>query len=47
MLLQTHATPVLLGHKDRAEMAGSEYKSMSSVMEGVVIVEKLPDQTTA
>lgn len=40
---QTHTTPVLLGYKDRAELAGQEYSSASSVMEGVVILEKLPD----
>ena len=34
---------MLLGYKDRAEMAASEYKSISSVMEGVVIVEKVAD----
>ena len=38
---QTHTTPVLLGFKDRAELAGGEYTSASSVMEGVVIAEKI------
>jgi 26S proteasome regulatory subunit N1 len=42
---QTHTTPVLLGHKDRAELAGVEYVSVSSsVMEGFVIVQKTPEQ---
>ena len=41
--LQTHTTPVLLGARDRAELAGREYKGLSSVMEGVVIVEKAPE----
>jgi 26S proteasome regulatory subunit N1 len=40
---QTHTTPVLLGFKDRAELAGREYKAASSVMEGVVLVEKVPE----
>ena len=39
---QTHTTPVLLGYKDRAELAGGEYISLGmSIMEGVVIVEKV------
>lgn len=41
--MQTHTTPVLLGFKDRAELAGSEYTSVGSVLEGAVIVEKVPD----
>lgn len=39
--MQTHTTPVLLGFKDRAELAGGEYTSLTSVMEGVVIVQKV------
>lgn len=39
--LQTHTTPVLLGFKDRAELAGADFVAASSVMEGVVIVEKV------
>lgn len=39
---QTHSTPVLLNCRDRAELAGSEFTAVSSVMEGVVIVEKAP-----
>ena len=34
---------MLLGFKDRAELAGNEYIAASSVMEGVVIVEKIPE----
>lgn len=42
---QTHTTPVLLGHKDRAEMAGVEYICVSSsVIEGTVIVQKAPEE---
>eukprot|EP01038_Epipyxis_sp_PR26KG_P006135 gene6135-8459_t len=44
---QTHTTPVLLGYKDRSELAGVEYKSIPSVMEGVVILEKVPVDSTA
>ena len=41
--MQTHTTPVLLGHRDRAELAGQEYSTLVSVMEGVVIVDKIPE----
>jgi hypothetical protein len=34
---------VLLGFKDRAELAGNEYSATTSVMEGVVIVEKIEE----
>ncbi len=34
---------MLLGYKDRAELAGSEYTAFSSVLEGIVIVEKTPE----
>ena len=37
---------MLLGAKDRAELAGNEYKSVGSVIEGVIIVEKAPETTT-
>ena len=43
---QTHTTPVLLGHRDRAELAGQEYSTLVSVMEGVVIVDKIPETPT-
>eukprot|EP01041_Mallomonas_annulata_P006987 gene6987-14202_t len=42
---QTHTTPVMLSHKDRAELAVPEMRPLTSVMEGVVILEKvLPPQ---
>jgi len=37
---QTHTTPVLLGYMERAELANSEYSTPTSILEGVVIVEK-------
>ena len=40
---QTHTTPVLLAQKERAELAGSEWISVASIIEGTVIVEKAPD----
>eukprot|EP01006_Ploeotia_vitrea_P026081 TRINITY_DN59051_c3_g1_i1.p1 TRINITY_DN59051_c3_g1~~TRINITY_DN59051_c3_g1_i1.p1 ORF type:complete len:947 (-),score=-30.00 TRINITY_DN59051_c3_g1_i1:112-2952(-) len=42
---QTHNTPVLLGYKDRAELAASEHKAICSVIEGVVIVKKVDPVT--
>jgi hypothetical protein len=46
--MQTHTTPVLLGYKDRAEIAGSEFVTAAalSVLEGVVIVEKKAPEPT-
>jgi len=41
--MQTHTTPVLLGFKDRAELAGGDYTAASSVMEGVVLAEKVEE----
>jgi hypothetical protein len=38
---------VLLGFKDRAELAGGEYTVASSVLEGVVIVQKVEEAPTA
>eukprot|EP00607_Mallomonas_marina_P002396 CAMPEP_0182428130 /NCGR_PEP_ID=MMETSP1167-20130531/21042_1 /TAXON_ID=2988 /ORGANISM="Mallomonas Sp, Strain CCMP3275" /LENGTH=899 /DNA_ID=CAMNT_0024610823 /DNA_START=123 /DNA_END=2822 /DNA_ORIENTATION=+ len=43
---QTHTTPVLLSHKDRAELATPDMRSLSSVMEGVVILEKVSTEDT-
>ena len=43
-ILQTHTTPVLLNHKDRAELASKEYTSLSSTLEGIVILEKHADE---
>jgi len=40
---QTHTTPVLLGVTDRAELGTEEVLSVSSVLEGVVIVKDNPD----
>lgn len=41
---QTHTTPVLLGYRDRAELAGDR-KCVSSVVEGFVITEKVEANT--
>lgn len=43
---QTHSTPVLLGFKDRAELASSDFKCLSSVIEGVVILEKIEENSS-
>jgi 26S proteasome regulatory subunit N1 len=40
---QTHTTPVLLGVTDRAELGTEEVLSVSSILEGVVIVQDNPD----
>jgi len=40
---QTHTTPVLLAAGERAELATDEYLTMTSVLEGVVILKKNPD----
>eukprot|EP00586_Coscinodiscus_wailesii_P022046 CAMPEP_0172498022 /NCGR_PEP_ID=MMETSP1066-20121228/108304_1 /TAXON_ID=671091 /ORGANISM="Coscinodiscus wailesii, Strain CCMP2513" /LENGTH=926 /DNA_ID=CAMNT_0013271121 /DNA_START=128 /DNA_END=2908 /DNA_ORIENTATION=+ len=40
---QTHTTPVLLGTKERAELGTEEVLSVSSVLEGIVIVKDNPD----
>merc|ERR1712157_10780 len=40
---QTHTTPVLLGVKERAELGTEEVLSVSSVLEGVVILKDNPD----
>mmetsp|Transcript_42113 Transcript_42113/g.61778 ORF Transcript_42113/g.61778 Transcript_42113/m.61778 type:complete len:937 (-) Transcript_42113:158-2968(-) len=40
---QTHTTPVLLGSKERAELGTEEVLSVSSVLEGTVIVKENPD----
>lgn len=42
---QTHSTPVLLGYKDRAELAAVEHRAIGSVVEGVVIVKKVDPVT--
>lgn len=40
---QTHDTPVLLGHGERAELATEEYLSETPIMENFVILKKNPD----
>jgi 26S proteasome regulatory subunit N1 len=40
---QTHTTPVLLGAKERAELGTEEFLSVSSVLEGIVILKDNPD----
>lgn len=40
---QTHSTPVLLGHGDRAELASDEWISESHILEGVCVVRKNPN----
>ncbi|OLY82981.1 26S proteasome non-ATPase regulatory subunit 2 [Smittium mucronatum] len=40
---QTHTTPVLLSHGERAELATEEYLTTSSIMERFVILYKNPD----
>ncbi|KAJ2334524.1 proteasome regulatory particle base subunit [Coemansia sp. RSA 2681] len=37
---QTHETPVLLGHSERAELATDKYLALTSVLEGFVVVVK-------
>lgn len=40
---QTHTTPVLLSHGERAELATEEYIPLTPIMEGFVILRKNPD----
>lgn len=40
---QTHTTPVLLAHGERAELANDEYLSVTPHLEGLVILKKNPD----
>ncbi|XP_067938039.1 26S proteasome non-ATPase regulatory subunit 2-like [Watersipora subatra] len=40
---QTHTTPVLLAHGERAELATEEYLSLTPILEGFVILKKNPD----
>merc|ERR1712007_211230 len=40
---QTHTTPVLLQTKERAELGTEEVLSVSSVLEGIVILKDNPD----
>ena len=41
---QTHTTPVLLAHGERAELATDEYISLTPVLEGFAILRKNPDR---
>ncbi|RKP07329.1 hypothetical protein THASP1DRAFT_17203 [Thamnocephalis sphaerospora] len=40
---QTHTTPVLLAHSERAELATEEYLSYTPDLEGFVVLRKNPD----
>ena len=40
---QTHTTPVLISTKERAELGTEEVLSVSSVLEGIVVVKDNPD----
>ncbi|KAF1757324.1 hypothetical protein GCK72_013779 [Caenorhabditis remanei] len=40
---QTHTTPVLLAHGERAELANEEYISVTPHLEGLVILKKNPE----
>ncbi|XP_064476631.1 26S proteasome non-ATPase regulatory subunit 2-like [Ornithodoros turicata] len=43
---QTHTTPVLLAHGERAELATEEYTALTPVLEGFVILRKNPNFTS-
>jgi 26S proteasome regulatory subunit N1 len=43
---QTQSTPVLLAYGERAELEDEQYLSLSSTLEGVVILRKNPDWQT-
>ena len=43
---QTHTTPVLINAKERAELGTEEVLSVSSVLEGIVILKDNPDYET-
>ena len=40
---QTHTSPVLMGVKDRTELASDEYLSSTNVLEGFAILRKNPN----
>ena len=40
---QTHTTPVLLAHGERAELATDEYITLTPILEGFAILRKNPD----
>jgi 26S proteasome regulatory subunit N1 len=39
---QTHDTPVLIGHGERAELATEEYLTETPIMENFVLLKKNP-----
>merc|ERR1712139_52840 len=41
---QTHTTPVLLAHGERAELSTDEFIPVSDTLEGMVILEKAPEE---
>jgi len=43
---QTHTSPVLVGVKERVELANQEYITLGSVLEGCILVEKAPEEET-
>jgi 26S proteasome regulatory subunit N1 len=43
---QTHTTPVLLATAERAELGTEEFLSVSTVLEGIVILKKNPEYET-
>ncbi len=43
---QTHTTPVLISAKERAELGTEEVLSVSSVLEGIIILKDNPDYET-
>jgi len=40
---QTHDTPVLIGHSERAELATEEYLAETSELENFIILKPNPD----
>lgn len=44
---QTHTTPVLIGHGERAELATDDYVSVTPIMEGFVILKKKEEEDAA
>jgi 26S proteasome regulatory subunit N1 len=44
---QTHTTPVMLGVKDRVEIADERWIALTSALEGIVVVRANPDAPPA
>jgi 26S proteasome regulatory subunit N1 len=44
---QTHTTPVLIGHGERAELSTDEYIPVSDTLEGIIILKVNPDSVDA